>query len=112
MKIYNNKNNKKINTKSLYNEWAILNNFPISDELEEKGFNDFKWLFDIKDTDYLSWNELKKVCKEYQEKYSETIPNKIYELMLKENINIPHISMLNQTYKGYQSMRDIFSFSL
>ena len=53
----------KIKSKSKYDEWAFDNDFPTVDELEELGFNDLKWLFDIKEDDYIEWNELKKSVK-------------------------------------------------
>ncbi len=112
LKLYNSKQETKINTKSLYDSWALIYGYPISDELEEKGFSDYTWLFDMKTKDYLSWNELKKLCKDYQGEYNELMPNKIYEIMLKEKNYLPPVSMLNQIYKEYQSMRNLFSLSL
>lgn len=112
LKLYNSKQTDKINTKSAYDSWALIYGYLLSDELEEKGFTDFKWLFDMKTTDYLSWRELKKMCKEYQNEYPDLMPNKIYDIMLKEKDYLPPVSMLHQIYKEYNSMKNIFSISL
>lgn len=99
----------KINTKSMYDLWATEMNYPICDELEEFGFNDFKWLFNMKSDEYLNWSELKKVCREYQMEYSDENPLCMYDLLLKEDkYNIPPKTMLYQIYKEYKSMKDLF----
>ena len=106
----------QINTKSKYNEWAILNDFPVSDELEEFGFNDFKWLFSMDSNDFVSWSELKKLSKQFQQANMGLGLGlslaKIYDAMIRENPRVPDMSMLNQLYKEYKSLRDIFSVSL
>ena len=101
--------NDKIKTKSEYDKWALDNDFPICDELEEKGFDDFKWLFDMKDDDYLSWKELKRVCKEYQINNPNINQYKIYDLIIDEDkFNLPQKSMLKHVYKEYNSIKDLF----
>jgi superfamily II DNA or RNA helicase len=85
----NKKRDNKINTKSQYDEWALEMNYPICDELEEKGFSDFKWLFNMKSDDYLKWGELKKVCKEYQKNYQNKKPHELYKIMLTNENNVP-----------------------
>ena len=82
---------KIINTKSKYDEWAILKDYPMSDILEEYGFNNFKWLFGMNDSDYLSYSELVKICKEYKEKYEteHLSPVKLYSILQKDNDKIP-----------------------
>ena len=62
--------------------------------------------------DYLSWIELKKLCKQYQLDNPTLSPAKIYNLMVKDNIKVPDISMLNQLFKEYNSLRNLFSISL
>ena len=104
--------NEKINTKSKYDIWAFQNDFPICDDLEDFGFNDFKWLFSMDLNDYLSWIELKKLCKQYQLTNPKLSPAKIYDLMIGDNVKVPDISMLNQLYKEYNSLRNLFSISL
>lgn len=101
----------KIKTKSQYDVWAFDNDFPTIDELEDLGFNDLKWLFDIKDEDYLSWIELKKVCKKYQNKYPDLGYVELYNKISKK-YNIPTMNMLNKIYKEYNSLRNIFSANL
>ena len=81
--------NEKINTKSKYDIWAFQNNFPICDDLEDFGFNDFKWLFSMDLNDYLSWIELKKLCKQYQMTNPILSPAKIYDLMIGDNVKVP-----------------------
>jgi superfamily II DNA or RNA helicase len=104
--------NEKINTKSKYDIWAFQNDFPICDDLEDFGFNDFKWLFSMDLNDYLSWIELKKLCKQYQLTNPKLSPAKIYDLMIVNNVKVPDISMLNQLYKEYNSLRNLFSINL
>ena len=104
--------NNKINTKSLYDEWALLNNYPICDELEEYGFNNFVWLFNMKENDYLNWTELKKLCKSCQENHINKNPAEIYQILIDEGHCIPSISMLNQIYKDYKSIRSLFNINL
>jgi len=111
LKLYNSKNDK-INTKSAYDSWALIYDFPLSEELEEKGFNDFKWLFDIKDNDYLSWRDLKKLCKEYQNKYGDVVIRDLYSKIENDYEKIPPISMLKQLYKDYNSLKDLFTMNL
>lgn len=91
--MHNNKN-ERINTKSAYDSWALIYDFPLSEELEEKGFNDFKWLFDIKDNDYLYWVLLKKLCKEYQNNYGDVVIRDLYSIIENEYEKILPISML------------------
>ena len=104
--------NNKINTKSLYDDWALFNNYPICDELEEYGFNNFVWLFNMKENDYLNWMELKKLCKSYQENHIDKNPAEIYQILIDEGHCIPSISMLNQIYKDYKSIRSLFNINL
>lgn len=91
LKLYNSKSepNKLIDTKSKYDVWAIKYGYPSCDELIESGFNDFTKLFNLDSQNYLSWIELKKLCKEYQNKYSNLRPIEIYNIMKKDNVNIP-----------------------
>jgi hypothetical protein len=90
LKLYNSKSepNKLIDTKSKYDVWAIQYGYPSCDELIESGFNDFTKLFNLDSQKYLSWTELKKLCKEYQNKYSNLRPIEIYNIMKKENFKI------------------------
>ena len=81
--------NQKINTKSKYDIWAFQNDFPICDDLEDLGFSDFKWLFSMDLDDYLSWMDLKKLCKQYQLDNPKLSPAKIYDLMIKDNVKVP-----------------------
>ena len=81
--------NEKINTKSKYDIWAFQNNFPICDDLEDFGFNDFKWLFSMDLNDYLSWIELKKLCKQYQMTNPILSLAKNYDLMIRDNAKVP-----------------------
>lgn len=54
-----------INTTWLYDEWALDNNYPICDELEEENKKiDWKWFFGTKNNEYVTFAELKKICKE------------------------------------------------
>lgn len=78
MRVENSKRNNgdKINTKSKYDIWASKYDFPTSDELFESGFNDFTKLFGLDLGEYLSWGELKKLCKKYQNKYPDKRPRK------------------------------------
>ncbi len=81
--------------------------------MEEYGFTDFKFLFDLAESDYLSWNELKKLCKEYQNKHSDIIsPAKIYKKMIEDKYDIPPIEMLGQLYDEYNSLKNLFSINL
>ena len=97
----------KINVKSMYDEWALQMNYPICDELEEKGFLDFKWLFNMKSDDYLKWGELKGVCKEYQEKYQNKKPYELYQIMLNNESNIP-IEPEHFYEKQFTNLNDLF----
>ena len=100
-------NNSIIDTKAEYDKWATVCDFPICDELEECGFNDFKWLFSMKDDDYLNWIELKKVCKEYMSKYNELKPAELYKKMLEDKINCPKEPEIR--YKNiFVSLTDLF----
>ena len=81
--------NEKINTKSKYDIWAFQNDFPICDDLEDLGFDDFKWLFSMDLDDYLSWVELKKLCKKYQMDNPKLSPAKIYDLMIRDDVKVP-----------------------
>lgn len=112
LKLYNSKQSEKINTRTTYDSWALNNNYPMCDELEEKGFDDFKWLFDMNVNDYLAWKDLKIICIKYQNKYPEMLASKLYSMMANENDGICPISMLNQLYKDYNSMKDLFSISM
>jgi hypothetical protein len=87
--LENKKNKNKINTKSMYDEWAILNNYPICDELEEYGFNNFMWLFNMKEDEYLSFTELKKLCKSYQGNHINKTPAEIYQELINEGHCMP-----------------------
>jgi superfamily II DNA or RNA helicase len=98
----------KIKTKSNYDIWAIENDFPICDELEEAGFNDFKFLFDLDEKEFLSWNELKKLCKVYQNKYPELKTDEIYDKMAKKNKNVP-IEPEEIYKKKFTNLNDLFS---
>ena len=98
---------EKINTKSMYDEWALERNYPICDELEEKGFNDFKWLFNMKLDDYIKWNELKSICREYKNKYSDKKPFELYQIILDNEKNIP-IEPEHFYEKQYTNLNDLF----
>jgi superfamily II DNA or RNA helicase len=92
LKIYNSKQENKnniINTKSLYDSWAFQNNFLLSDEIEENKLFDFNWLFDIKNNDYLTFEEFKKLCKNYKDKYNELPIGILYSKLIQQNTNIP-----------------------
>jgi hypothetical protein len=104
--------NNKINTKPLYDDWALLNNYPTCDELEEYGFNNFIWLFNMKENDYLSWPELKKLCKSCQENNIDKNPAEIFQILIDEGHCIPSINMLHQIYKDYKSIRSLFNINL
>ena len=109
LKIENTKRNgeDKINTKSKYDAWAIQYGFPISDELIESGFNDFTKLFGLDTGDYLTWIELKKLCKEYQNKYSNLRPIEIYRIMREDKKNIPDEP--EEIYKNkFTCLNDLF----
>ena len=108
LKLYNSKQTDKINTKSAYDSWALIYDFLLSDELEEKGFVDFKWLFDMKDENYLTWNELKKLCEEYKNKYSNMSLPKLYNLMTIENQMIP-IEPEHYYGKKFNNLNDLFN---
>lgn len=98
---------EQIKTKSQYDEWAFENDFPTIDELEELGFNDLKWLFDIKEDDYLSWIELKKVCKKYQNKYPDLGYVELYNKISKKH-NIPIEP--EEIYKNkFNNFNDLFN---
>jgi superfamily II DNA or RNA helicase len=90
LKIHNQnlKEEEQIKTKSKYDEWAFENDFPTIDELEDLGFNDLKWLFNIKEDDYLSWKEFKKIFKIYKDKNPDICYVKLYDIILKEH-NVP-----------------------
>jgi len=96
-----------IDTKASYDEWAVINNHPICDELEEKGFTDFKWLFDMKSDDYIGWNDLQKVSKDYVKKYPKLHPNELYNIMLKNKLKIPKNPELYYE-KNFNSLTDLF----
>lgn len=108
--ISENKNNTGddiINVKSKYDEWAFENNFPTIDELDDLGFNDLKWLFNIKEDDYLSWIELKKVCKKYQNKYPDLDYVELYNKISKK-YNIPFEP--EEIYKSkFNNFNDLFN---
>ena len=104
--------NDKIDTKSKYDLWAIKFDLPTCDELMESGFDDFAKLFSLDIKTYLSWTELKKLCKEYQAKYTDARPIEIYHIMKNENKKMVEIKMLAQIYEEYNSMRDLFNISL
>lgn len=101
-----------INTKSEYDKWAKINNYPICDELEERGFNDFKLLFSMKDKDYLSFGELKALCIEYSNEYFDMKYEELYKIIKNENDRVPPFSMIAQLYKEYNNIRDLFPISL
>ena len=105
--VENNKNNI-INTKSKYDAWAFNNNFPSCDELIELKFNDFKWLFNIKDNDFLSWKELKKLCKKYQIENPDIKSSYLYEIIIKTYSNVPPEP--DEFYKNkFTSFNDLFN---
>ncbi len=97
----------KINTKSIYDIWALEMNYPICDELEEKGFSDFKWLFSMKTDDYLKWSELKKICKEYQSDNPDIKVHELYKIILEKENNIP-IEPENYYKKQFTNFNDLF----
>lgn len=81
-----------IKTKVLYDEWAKERNYPICDELEELDNKiSFGWLFDIKNNEYLAWDELVKLCREVRYTKYKNIKNFacIYQEMIKDGYNIP-----------------------
>ena len=96
-----------INTKSQYDEWALEMNYPICNELEEKGFSDFKWLFNMKTEEYLKWGTLKNICKEWQNKYQNKKPYELYQIMLNNGINIP-IEPEHFYEKQFTNLNDLF----
>ncbi len=98
----------KIKTKSNYDIWAVENDFPICDELEEYGFNDYKFLFDLDEKEFLTWSELKKLCKVYQNKYPELKTDEIYDKMAKKNKNVP-IEPEEIYKKKFTNLNDLFS---
>jgi hypothetical protein len=102
------KNNDKINTKSTYNVWALNRNFPKSDELEEFGFTDFKWLFSMDVNDFLTWNQLKKICTEYQNKYPNKKRIELYDFMLSKNEKIPSEPEIFYE-NNFTNLNDLFS---
>jgi hypothetical protein len=109
LKIENSKRNydNKIDTKSKYDVWAIQYGYPSCDELIESGFNDFTKLFNLDSQKYLSWSELKKLCKEYQNKYSDLRPIEIYNIMKKDNKNL--IDEPEEIYKNkFTCFNDLF----
>ena len=97
----------KINTKSQYDEWALEMDYPICDELEEKGFSDFKWLFNMKTDEYEKWGTLKKICKEWQNKYQNKKPYELYQIMINNGINIP-IEPEHFYEKQFTNLNDLF----
>jgi hypothetical protein len=112
IKCENNQRLKKgikiINTKSKYDEWAILKDYPLSDILEENGFNNFKWLFSMDDTYYFNYSELVQICKKYKEKYEteHLSPVKLYSILQKENDKIPEDPEIyyNIHFKSYNDL--------
>lgn len=109
LKIENSKRNKedKIDTKSKYDIWASKYDFPTSDELFESGFNDFTKLFGLDIGEYLSWGDLKKLSKKYQNKYPDKRPIELYKFMKNENKNIPHEP--EEIYKNkFTNINDLF----
>ncbi len=98
----------KINIKSKYDIWAIQNDFPICDELEEYGFSDYKFLFDLNEDKYLSWSDLKKLCKEYQNKHGDLKISEIYNKMIEENQNVP-IEPEEIYKKNFTNLNDLFN---
>jgi len=104
-----------INTKYVYDEWAELNGYPICDELEEMGINDFKWLFGMNDSDYVSWSELVRISHEYWKKYGKkfvTYIGDLYKKMMieqkKRGINIPYEPEIYYE-KNFVSFMDLFN---
>ncbi len=97
----------KINVKSLYDEWAINNNYPICDELEEYGFNDFKWLFDMKEDNYLRWSELKNLCKKYQTENTNMTITELYSKICREHNNVP-IEPEHFYERQFTNLNDLF----
>ena len=107
------KNKNIINTKKNYNEWAIKNKFPSCNELEERGFTDYKQLFDIKEDDYIGWNKLKGECNIYIKKYPNLSSIDIYNKKMSKDIKeLPPLSMLNQIYPQYKNLKDLFPVTL
>ena len=43
----------------------------------------------MKTYDYIKWNELKKVCKLYKNKFQNKKPSELYQIMINNEINIP-----------------------
>ena len=104
-----------IDTKYVYDEWAELNGYPICDELEEMGINDFKWLFGMNDSDYISWSELVRISHEYWKKYGKkfvTYIGDLYKKMMieqkKRGINIPYEPEIYYE-KNFVSFMDLFN---
>jgi superfamily II DNA or RNA helicase len=111
LKKYNESRPNPINTRSSYNNWAILNNFPIADELEAKEKIDFNWLFSLTPDDYLSFNELKKLAKEYKSDCKKAGNNlssaQMYSLMRQKNTLVP--AEPERFYgKLYNNVSDLF----
>lgn len=107
LRVENSKRNEgdKIDTKSKYDNWASKYDFPTSDELIESGFNDFTKLFGLDLDKYLSWGELKKLSKKYQNKYPSKRPIELYLMMKNENKNVPEREMLNNIYDEFKSLK-------
>jgi len=109
LRVENSKRNvkDKIDTKSKYDIWASKYDFPTSDELIESGFNDFTKLFGLDLDKYLSWGELIKLSKKYQNKYPDKRPIELYLMMKNENKNVPDEP--EEMYKNkFTNINDLF----
>lgn len=114
LRVENSKRNNidKIDTKSKYDIWATKYDFPTSDELIESGFNDFTKLFGLDLDKYLTWGELKKLSKKYQNKYPDERHIELYLMMKNENKNVPEREMLNEIYDEFKSLKCLINKNL
>lgn len=97
-----------INTTWLYDKWALDNDYPICDELEEENKKiDWKWFFGIKNNEYVTFAELKKIC-------GENRPNNIkpdelpelYKAIQRKYSGIP--SEPDKIYKNFDTYINLF----
>jgi len=96
-----------IKSKPVYNLWAKKNNYPDCDQLEDMGYDNLSKLFGIKSGDYLEWDELKKLCRKYQNKYGEKMScAEIYSIMEQEREDVPLEPEIY--YDNFRNYRDLF----
>jgi len=61
----------------------------------------------MKSDDYIGWNDLQKVSKDYVKKYPKLHPNELYNIMLKNKLKIPKNPELYYE-KNFNSLTDLF----